>query len=290
MPDVDVFFGWVPWAPLAMHRGFTHGLLGGVLLLPPVLALLLWSYDRWQVRAGRIAADALPMRFGWLLALCWLGAITHPLLDLQNVYAVQLLSPFSERWLHSDGLFIISPWLLAMLGLGIWRARTNRTGRPAIVALSASFAFIAVNIAISALAWSAPTNDAPYVRPDRIFAAPEPMAFWRRDMVWRVDGTITQGRFDPLVSLTRLVDYGIPVPHNMDVPVVLRASVATPEVRDFLAWAQMPTAQIARSGCEVTVTFGDARFAGPVMAGGFTAQARVTDCPESSDPVSRPLQ
>ena len=30
MPDIDVFFGWVPWAPLATHRGWTHSLVGGV--------------------------------------------------------------------------------------------------------------------------------------------------------------------------------------------------------------------------------------------------------------------
>ncbi|MES2300863.1 MAG: metal-dependent hydrolase, partial [Pseudomonadota bacterium] len=64
LPDIDVFFGWAPWAPLAMHRGFTHGLVGGVLLLPPVLAGLLWLVDRWHVQRGRIAADAPPMRFG----------------------------------------------------------------------------------------------------------------------------------------------------------------------------------------------------------------------------------
>ncbi|MFM6832161.1 MAG: metal-dependent hydrolase [Novosphingobium sp.] len=151
MPDIDVFFGWAPWVPLAMHRGFTHGLVGGVLLLPPVLAGLLWLLDRWQVQGGRIATDAPPMRFGWLLVICWLGAITHPLLDLQNTYAVQLLSPFSERWFHTDGLFIVSPWLLAFLGLGIWRARSGTMGRPAIIALTACAAFIALNIGISAL-------------------------------------------------------------------------------------------------------------------------------------------
>jgi inner membrane protein len=127
LPDIDVFFGWAPWPPLAMHRGFTHGLIGGVLVLPPVLAILLWLLDRWQARRGRLADDGPPMRFGWLLALCWIGALTHPLLDLQNVYAIQLLSPASERWFHTDGLFIISPWLLAMLGLGIWRARGPET-------------------------------------------------------------------------------------------------------------------------------------------------------------------
>jgi inner membrane protein len=136
LPDIDVFFGWAPWPPLAMHRGFTHGLIGGVLVLPPVLAILLWLLDRWQARRGRLADDSPPMRFGWLLALCWIGALTHPLLDLQNVYAIQLLSPASERWFHTDGLFIISPWLLAMLGLGIWRARRGGSGRPAMLALA----------------------------------------------------------------------------------------------------------------------------------------------------------
>ena len=52
MPDIDVFFDAVPWAPLAMHRGFTRGLVGGVLLMPPLLAGLLWLFDRWQVERG----------------------------------------------------------------------------------------------------------------------------------------------------------------------------------------------------------------------------------------------
>ena len=261
-----------------MHRGFTHGLVGGVALLPPVLALLLWLLDRWQLAQGKIADHTPPMRFGWLLALCWLGAITHPLLDLQNVYAVQLLSPASERWFHSDGLFIVSPWILAFLGLGIWRARKRSVGRPAILALAATALFILTNIAISALAWQAPSFDAPYAQPDRIFASPEPLAFWRRDLVWRADGAITQGRFDPLVSTLRVSEYGEPVADNMNVPVVQRAAVATPEVRDFLAWSQMPMASIARKGCAVTVTFGDARFATPAMASGFQETVRLKDC------------
>ncbi|WP_231626674.1 metal-dependent hydrolase [Novosphingobium sp. AAP83] len=278
LPDIDVFFGWVPWAPLAMHRGFTHGLVGGVLLLPPFLALLLWLLDRWQRARGKIAKDALPMRFGWLLALCWLGAISHPLLDLQNVYAVQLLSPASERWFHSDGLFIVSPWVLVFLGIGIWRSRKRSAGRPAILALAATVLFVLANVAISALAWRAPLLEVPHVQPDRIFASPEPFAFWRRDMVWRADGAITQGSFDPLVSMTRVSEYGEPVADNMNVPVVRRAAIATPEVRDFLAWSQMPMASIARKGCAVTVIFGDARFSTPVTAGGFQESVRLQDC------------
>lgn len=93
MPDIDVFLSWARWEPLATHRGFTHGLVGGVLLMPPLLAGLLWLLDYWQVRRGKITESPVPMHAGWLMALCYLGALTHPLLDLQNTYAVQLMSP-----------------------------------------------------------------------------------------------------------------------------------------------------------------------------------------------------
>src|SRR5688500_7609785 len=130
MPDIDVFFGWAQWAPLAVHRGFTHGLVGGVLVLPPFLAGLLWLLDRWQVGRGTRFSSGLPMHFGWLLALSYIGTISHPLLDLQNTYAVQLLSPLSDSWFHNDALFIIDVWLWIALAIGIGLSRRReRTGK-----------------------------------------------------------------------------------------------------------------------------------------------------------------
>jgi len=289
MPDIDVFFGWAPWAPLAMHRGFTHGLVGGVLLMPPLLAALLWVLDRWQQGRAGFISDR-PMHFGWLLTLCYLGAITHPLLDLQTVYAVQLLSPYSERWFHADGLFIVSPWLLAMLGIGIWISRPREkngkqgSGRPAVTALIGTAAFIALNIGISALAWRAPETDAPYARPDRVFAAPEPLAFWRRDVVWREGGQITFARHDVLRRPSGLIDFGASIADNMADPLVQRAAVANAEIREFLAWSQMPVAKIKQEGCRSRVTFGDARFTGPAMSRNFNVSV---DLP-SSDPECVP--
>ena len=107
MPDIDVFLGWVPWAALATHRGWTHSLVGGVLLMPPILAGLLWGLDRWQVKRGAEFKSGLAMHFGWLVVLSYLGALTHPLLDWQTTYSVQLLSPLSDKWFHNDSLFII---------------------------------------------------------------------------------------------------------------------------------------------------------------------------------------
>lgn len=283
MPDIDVFFGWAPWQPLATHRGFTHGLVGGVLLMPPLLAALLWLLDRWQQRRGATYASALPMRFGWLVAVSYFGAITHPLLDLQNTYAVQLFSLVSPRWFHTDGLFIVSPWLLAILAVGIWLARRRGTGTPAMVALAGAVTFIGVNVAISDLAWHAPSRGVPYARPDRVFASPEAFAFWRRDIIWRQRGAITFGRYDPLHSLVTLDRVQGSLPDRMSEPVVQRAATANPEVRKFLAWSQLPIARVEAQGCTTKVTFGDARFSGPMVSRNFNVSASVPssgpDCP-----------
>ncbi|MDF2637131.1 MAG: metal-dependent hydrolase [Novosphingobium lindaniclasticum] len=274
MPDIDVFFGWAPWEPLAMHRGFTHGLVGGVLLMPPILAGLLWLLDRWQLlRQGAIRQNALPMHFGWLTALCYLGALTHPLLDLQNVYAVQLLSPLSRYWYHTDGLFIVDPWIWIMLGLGIWRSRRRRSGGPVIAALLAAIVYIGANIGIARLAYYAVRNEVPYAAPDRIFAGPKPLAFWRREVIWRQSGRIARGEYDLLQRPFGLVAYGPPAPDHMEDPLTRRALHADRKVERFLDWSIMPIAHITWSGCTARVTFRDARFQRPRFEDSFSASA-----------------
>lgn len=276
LPDIDVFFGWAPWPPLAMHRGFTHGLVGGVLVLPPVLAVLLWALDRWQQRCGQIAPGAPPLAFSWLALTCWLGALTHPLLDMQNTYAVQLLAPASARWFHTDGLFIVSPWVLAMLGAGLWQARRSRKAAPARLALAGVLAFIALNIGISGLAWQAPAADRPYARPDRVFASPEPLAFWRRAVVWREGHQIGRGTFDPLRAPGRLLTSGPLQADGMDNPAVARGAATSPRMAHFLAWSQLPVAQVRQTGaCRAMVTVGDARFGGHGQSRFMTVSALV---------------
>ena len=138
-----------------------------------------------------------------------------------------------------------------------------------MLALTGSALFIAVNIGISALAWAAPSREAPYATPDRIFAAPEPLLFWRRDVVWRQDGMIAQGRYDPLRRLGGLVDFGATIPDRMQEPIVRRAAQASAQARKFLAWSQMPVARVEQGRCRAVVTFGDARFTGPAMSRNF---------------------
>jgi inner membrane protein len=260
MPDIDVFFGWVPWEPLATHRGFTHGLVGGVLLMPPVLAALLWWLDRWQQRRGAEFPSGLPMHVGWLVALSYIGAITHPLLDWQTTYSVQLLSPFSHKWFHTDALFIIDVWLLAGLGAAIWlsRRREGQGGawrRPAQIGLVAALAYIGANGAVSEAAKAAARKDAPYSSPETIYASPPPALFWRRELAWRQDGLLWWGNFDPIGQRS----YSFPVPDNMSDPLVQRA-LRDPQAVRFARWSTLPFAQVQLERCRAVVSFGDARY------------------------------
>ena len=268
MPDVDVFFGWVPWAPLAIHRGWTHSLVGGVLLMPPLLAGLLWLLDRWQARRGTEFTSGLAMRFGWLLALSYIGALSHPLLDWQNSYAIQLFSPFSNQWFHNDALFIIDPWIWAVMALAIWlsrrldRKRSGASGRPAIAALGVLVAYIAANSALSAQAKAVPVELAPDARPDVVVATPEPLRFWRREVIWRQMGLIARGTFDPLHSLDRLADQWPPAPDGMADPIARDGMDSSRAVVAFMRWSILPMAQVERGRCTARVHYEDARFGG----------------------------
>ena len=183
-PDIDVFLFWVPWEPLATHRGFTHSLIGGVLILPAMLWGLLMLLDRWQVARGTTFKSGLALDPKWLLALCYIGAITHPLLDLQTTYAVQLFSPLTGRWFHSDSLFIIDVWLWSLLGLTIaWtrmreKQRRPGWGRPVQGALAVAVAYIGLNIELSERATA--EVRARHPKATTIFASPEPVKSWQR--------------------------------------------------------------------------------------------------------------
>lgn len=144
LPDVDVlaYLGGED-AALGFRRGPTHGPLG-FLLLP----LLLVGIVALATRARRRKrSEAFPT---WrLLALAYLGALTHPLLDLLNVYGVRLLSPFSDRWFYGDVLFIVDPWFWLILGVAVFLVRAPT--RPALLLWSAAAA------GATYLLWSQPT-------------------------------------------------------------------------------------------------------------------------------------
>jgi inner membrane protein len=263
MPDIDVIFGSVPWDPLAMHRGFTHGLVGGIVVMPPILFGLLLLLDRWQVSRGATFKSGLDLHKGWLLALCYIGAITHPLLDLQTTYSVQLLSPFSNAWFHSDSLFIIDAFLWTLLPAAIawsrWREKRELSWqRIPQVAIAIAVVFITFNMGLSANA----TDRVKLRHPNAtaIFASPPPVIFWRRTMRWREGDAIGGANYDPFHGLGPSAP---PVPDNMDDPLVRQAIRNDRSLKPFLGWSILPIASVERERCVARVTISDGRYGEP---------------------------
>ena len=262
MPDIDVFFGNAPWDPLAIHRGFTHGLVGGIVVMPPILAGLLWLLDRWQLSRGKAFKSGLPMRVPWLIALCYLGALTHPLLDMLTTYSVQLFSPFSNRWYHSDGLFIIDVWLWLLLAIAIGVSkRREQHGREwrrvPQVAIGVILAYIGVNLLITQRANAAVHQWAGDRQVEALFASPPPVEFWKRGLVWREGHCYRRSRYDPASGLSAVTDCQ---PTNMDDPLVREAIRRDPSLQKFLNWSILPQADVVREGCTARIAIGDARY------------------------------
>jgi inner membrane protein len=260
MPDVDVFLGNAPWDPLAIHRGFTHGLLGGVLVMPPILAGLLWLLDRWQLSRGVEFKSRLPMRFGWLLALSYLGTLTHPFLDLLTTYSVQLFSPFSSAWYHSDALFIIDVWVWLLLAIAIGVSkRREQHGREwrriPQAAIAILLAYFAINLLISQAAYADVRRTS--ANAERIFASPPPVLFWRRDLVWQDGARYCRAAYDPLADGFKP---GSCAPSNMADPLVREAIRRDPRLQKFLKWSILPQADVVRGRCSARVAIGDARY------------------------------
>jgi inner membrane protein len=249
IPDVDAPCVVYGVESLAMRRGITHGPIA-LIVLPLVLAGLLIAYDRWQERRGTRPAGRAAVRPGWLIGLCYLGALTHPAFDWLNNYGIRLLEPFSSRWFYGDALFIIDPWMMAALGLGIWLSRRREKAqaanwtRPAMVAVAAVLAYVGFNIGFSRAVSAAALSDAPY--PRVAVAKAVPLAFWRREILWRGEGG-TWGSYECILLECRR--YPLVVRRTgMDDPRIALWASADPAARAFLFWSRMPIAEPGPKG------------------------------------------
>jgi inner membrane protein len=141
--DVAAYF-WSSDAALGFRRGLTHGPLG-LAVLPAVVAVVVWLVGRRWPRAAAAAPRSTTLSS--LLALAYLGALTHPALDWLNTYGVRFLHPFDRRWFYGDTLFIVDPWVWLVLGAGV--VLGQRTDRRAIAAW-AILAVVAAALLITA--------------------------------------------------------------------------------------------------------------------------------------------
>ena len=100
-PDIDTVADAISRDPLAIikyHRGITHSFFG----LPVFAAILAWL-TRWAVRRLKIEAPS------WgVLTLCYgVGILSHILLDGTTSFGTRMLTPFSQKRVAWDLLFII---------------------------------------------------------------------------------------------------------------------------------------------------------------------------------------
>ncbi|GGA05070.1 hypothetical protein GCM10010923_13400 [Blastomonas marina] len=271
LPDVDAAcFLWLEGAEhLGFRRGITHGPIAWV-LLPLVLAGLLYGWDRWQARRGKRPEGRLPVHFGWLYALSFIGCLTHPVLDWLNVYGIRLLEPFSSRWFYGDVLFIIDVWLWAILGIGLWLSlRREKHGgdwrKAGQVAMAAAVAYIGTNAIIT---WHA--ENVRGANFDQAIASPVPLAFWERELIIPNSGVLDER--PPLILSQTIIDGVLgstEQPPAFDASQCGTASVpaSDSEVSAFLFWSRVPFLECDESG---RIVVRDARYYHPSARGRFS--------------------
>ena len=111
-PDLDLaslLWGQINY--LKYHRAATHSLAGMVLE-----ALLLASLIHW---CNNYLFKRVHASWWKLFGLALIGTASHVLLDYTNSYGIRPLLPFSGRWYARDIVFIIDPWILLVLVLGL---------------------------------------------------------------------------------------------------------------------------------------------------------------------------
>lgn len=281
LPDIDAacFFWLEGTEHLGFRRGITHGPIAMV-LLPLLLAAALWGYDRWQEQRGKRPAGRLPVSFKWLFLLSLIGCLSHPLFDWFNNYGVRFLEPFSSTWFYGDVLFIIDPWIIALLGGGLWlslkreRAAAISWHRPARTALIIMAAYIALNFGISRMAVLFPA----YSGMSAKVANPVPIAFWRREILWRKSGQLyNPHQPESFGSYSFSLFGGAERPSevkagdtNMADPRIAAWAKGDPQAEAFLFWSRMPVAEVGPKGILLT----DQRFMDSPARSNFTVELK----------------
>jgi inner membrane protein len=296
LPDVDAacFFWLEGTEHLAFRRGITHG-PPALVLLPLVLAGILWGFDRWQERRGTRPEARLPVRFGWLYAMAFIGCLSHPFFDWLNVYGIRLLEPFSSQWFYGDTLFIIDPWLWAMLIASVWwsrrREKVAKTYRwPALLGIVAALGYIGANGWITARAvedGQRAAQEASFLEHGhKVIASPLPLQFWKRETIY-LD---VAANSDDFFLQYRLGDWSLFGGLASEVTTPAQPCAWLLEFDEgklgeqadaFLFWSRAPFATRAADG---SVTLYDARFYDPRVRDRFSVALPQVKCEELTPP------
>lgn len=277
IPDIDAVATLLDGhAHLAIRRGITHGPIA-MLVLPVLLwGVMLW-FDRWQTQRGKRPDSRLPLHKGWLLALAYIGCLSHPLFDWFNSYGIRLLEPFSSQWFYGDTLFIIDIWLWFALIAGVWVSRrrerqgTSGVRMPAVASCLAICAYLLANGLITGRAEQMTARQVEHqhgITPTLVVANPVPVQFWKREMLWRDRENFGSGQFS--VPGVVLLD-GTTRRHGAGDSQSLATFRNNGDARAFLFWSRMPILEERGDGNNRQVMISDQRFYNPdMLRGRFT--------------------
>jgi len=282
IPDIDAVATLLDGVQhLAIRRGITHGPIA-MLLLPLLLTGIMIGFDRWQGMRGKRPADRLPIHRGWLLALAYIGCLSHPALDWLNSYGIRLLEPFSSQWFYGDSIFIIDIWIWAALIAGLWLSRRRekkRAGnwqRPAWISFAAVCAYIFANGMITGKAEaetkSLLARDAAQGKANgeaiMVVANPVPLQFWKREMLWRNESAYGSGAYDLFGGLVLDEKQAMSESSRALLPGLATAS---DDAAAFLFWSRMPVVELDQAEAIVR----DQRFMDPLVGDRFSVRVNV---------------
>jgi membrane-bound metal-dependent hydrolase YbcI (DUF457 family) len=139
LPDFEIITGFAGTPTyIQYHRGITHAFLGiPILSLGLALAVYVFSGNFWKTFLISLAAMA-----------------THPILDYMNTYGVRPFLPFNDAWYYGDILFVIDPYLDAILAGGVIAGYFFKKRRRALAAacLLLALAYIGIRMEFRDLA------------------------------------------------------------------------------------------------------------------------------------------
>ena len=240
---------------LEHHRGFSHSLLG-----MPLFALALALLLRATLRGSRLPA---------LLLCSIVGIAGHVFMDLWTSYGTRVLSPFDGRWLTWDLVFIVDPWILALLlASALVLRRSSQAPGIASVGLGLVLAYVGARAVLHAQALDQARAQLSGRAVARIVALPSPVD----PFAWRVLADTGDAYWTGPISLRARSGPLVRRPKQPEDEAVARARQASEVASVFLDFSTFPWLEIEPREDGTEVVWRDLRFERPGRA---TFEARV---------------
>ena len=108
LPDVDLFYSFIGGKInyLLHHRGYSHTIIGALLLAVATFAIARWILRR----RGHVPSS---QDLAWLTGVLVITPLLHIGMDFTNNYGVHPFWPLVDRWFYGDAVFIAEPLLWA---------------------------------------------------------------------------------------------------------------------------------------------------------------------------------